>query len=37
MERMARGPSLLGIDTRKDLGVAIPIRWCNLATHWSHA
>jgi hypothetical protein len=22
MERMARGPSLLGIDTRKDLGVA---------------
>ncbi len=24
MERMARGPSLLGIDTRKDLRVATP-------------
>ena len=30
MERMARGPSLLGIDTRKDLGVATPARQRNL-------
>jgi hypothetical protein len=36
MERMARGPSLLGIDTRKDLGVATPPPYHNLTTARSH-
>jgi hypothetical protein len=35
MERMARGPGLLGIDTQKDFGYGDHTHQCNLTTYRS--